>query len=78
MPLQLKDMLTPRELDIVSKVAEGLSNADAAKDLGLSTWGMKQRLVRIMDRVGCDNRVQLAVRYVREQRSRDGGMNFLG
>ena len=64
---KLKDILTPREMEIVSKVAEGLSNADAAKDLGVSVWGVKRNLVRIMDRVGCDNRAQLAVRYVREQ-----------
>jgi len=52
--------LTPRELEIARCVAEGLSNADIARQLFLGEATVKTHLTRATSRLGV-NRVQLAL-----------------
>jgi len=52
--------LTQRELEIARCVAEGLSNADIARQLFLGEATVKTHLTRATSRLGV-NRVQLAL-----------------
>jgi DNA-binding NarL/FixJ family response regulator len=56
-----KTLLTPREEQVVALVADGLSNRDAAKELGLSEHTIKKYLLRIFDKLGISTRVELVL-----------------
>jgi DNA-binding CsgD family transcriptional regulator len=47
-----KSLLTPREEQVVALVADGLSNREAAHELGLSEHTIKKYLLRIFDKLG--------------------------
>jgi two-component system, NarL family, nitrate/nitrite response regulator NarL len=53
--------LTSREKEIVVKVASGATNRDMALELGISEVTVKRHLSNIFDKVGVENRVELAV-----------------
>ncbi|MDD5402940.1 MAG: response regulator transcription factor [Sulfuricella sp.] len=52
--------LSPRELEIVSHVARGLSNRGIGEALGLSENTVRNHLRSILEKLGFDNRVQVA------------------
>jgi two-component system, NarL family, response regulator DegU len=56
-----KSLLTPREEQVVALVADGLSNREAAKELGLSEHTIKKYLLRIFDKLGISTRVELVL-----------------
>lgn len=56
-----RQMLTPREQQVVALVAEGLSNRDAARELKLSEHTIKKYLFRIFDKLGISSRVELVL-----------------
>jgi DNA-binding NarL/FixJ family response regulator len=58
---ELLDTLTERELEVLVLVAKGLSNAQIARQLGLSQAAVKSRVNRILNRLGLENRVQAAI-----------------
>lgn len=53
--------LTARERDIVVRVAQGLSNADVARELFVSEATVKSHLGAVLARLGCSGRVEVAV-----------------
>jgi DNA-binding NarL/FixJ family response regulator len=53
-------MLTPREEQVVALVAEGLSNRDTARELGLSEHTVKY-LFRIFGKLGISPRIELVL-----------------
>lgn len=55
--------LSPRELDVLRLVAEGLSNADIAGRLRMSETAVKTHVSRLMTKLSCANRVQAALLY---------------
>lgn len=57
--------LGERERAVLSLVADGLSNADIAARLYLSEGTVKGHVSRLMARLGCANRTQLALRASR-------------
>jgi len=59
--------LTAREVEIVGLVAEGLSNRQIASQLGISEQTVKNHLSRILDKLGLDSRVELALYAVRSK-----------
>jgi DNA-binding NarL/FixJ family response regulator len=63
----LRDLLTPREFGLVGLIVQGHSNKEIASALHLTDSTIKNYLYRIFDKIGCNNRVTLAVRYVREE-----------
>ncbi|MEY2395178.1 MAG: two-component system, NarL family, nitrate/nitrite response regulator NarL [Acidobacteriaceae bacterium] len=56
-----RQMLTPREEQVVALVAEGLSNRDKARELSLSEHTVKKYLFRIFDKLGISSRVELVL-----------------
>jgi two-component system, NarL family, response regulator DegU len=56
-----RKLLTPREEQVVALVADGLSNREVARELGLSEHTIKKYLFRIFDKVGVSSRVELVL-----------------
>ena len=55
------DLLTPRELDIVLLLAQGMSNEEIAAELVLEVSTVKSHLARILPKLGVRSRLQAAV-----------------
>ncbi|GAA4682959.1 response regulator [Phytohabitans rumicis] len=53
--------LAPREADVVHLIAEGLSNADIGRRLGMSEPTVKTYVSRVLTKLDCANRVQAAL-----------------
>jgi DNA-binding CsgD family transcriptional regulator len=53
------NLLSRREAEVVTCLAEGLSNREIAEQLGLSQHTVKNHLFRIFDKLGVSNRVEL-------------------
>jgi len=58
--------LTPKELDVLSRVARGLSNKEISKELWLSEQTIKFHLTNIYRKLGVGNRTE-ATRYAYQQ-----------
>jgi DNA-binding NarL/FixJ family response regulator len=54
-------ILTPREDQVVSLVAEGIGNREIAQQLGIKESTVKKSLFRIFDKLGVSNRVELVL-----------------
>ncbi len=65
--------LTPREVDIVRRVARGASNKDIASDLTMGEQTVKNHLRRIFRKLNVANRVELALLAVEQQIGSDAG-----
>ena len=52
-------ILTKREIEVVQYLAEGLTNREIAKRMGLSQHTIKNYLFKIFDKVGATSRVEL-------------------
>ncbi len=53
--------LTPRELEIVSMIVAGYTNADLARRFAIKEHTVKSHLTNIFDKVGVSTRVELAL-----------------
>lgn len=62
-------VLTPREHEISLKVAEGLSNRDIAEDLNLAEQTVKNLVSVVMRKMGCRNRVQVALKLSKAKKN---------
>jgi DNA-binding NarL/FixJ family response regulator len=56
-----KGLLTPREEQVVNLAAEGRRNRDIARELGVNENTVKKSLLRIYDKLGVSNRVELVL-----------------
>ncbi len=65
-PASLMDLLTPRQFEVAILVMWGFKNADIATRLQTTEYVIKNYMKEIYDRVGCWNRVELALRFVYE------------
>jgi DNA-binding NarL/FixJ family response regulator len=61
----IRAVLTPRELEIFTRLASGGSNHDIAAELGLSTNTVSNHIASILAKLHLQNRIQLAVQAVR-------------
>ena len=59
--------LTPRELEVLRMISEGLTNAEVASRLHLSVHAIKFHLAGIYRRLSVANRTEAAVMYFRAQ-----------
>lgn len=57
----VSEALTPRELDIVRLVGQGLGNKKIAEQLGVSVTTVRTHLNRVYDKLGPGSRVELAL-----------------
>jgi DNA-binding NarL/FixJ family response regulator len=57
----VNELLTPRELDTVRLVGQGLSNKEIALYLGVSVATVRTHLNKAYDKLGSDSRVELAL-----------------
>ncbi len=53
------NLLSRRELEVVHYLAEGLTNREIGARLGLSRHTIKNYLLKIFDKLGVSNRVEL-------------------
>ncbi|MCU1404604.1 MAG: two component transcriptional regulator, LuxR family [Glaciihabitans sp.] len=56
------DDLSDRERDVAEAIANGLSNAEIAVRLFISLSTVKTHIARILQKLGADNRTQIAIR----------------
>ncbi len=61
----IRATLTPRELEIFTRLASGKSNHEIASDLSLSTNTVSNHIASILAKLHLDNRIQAAVQAVR-------------
>lgn len=59
--------LTPREVEIINKIADGLSNKEIAQELAIETQTVKNHIHNILDKLQLHNRLE-AVEYARERK----------
>jgi DNA-binding NarL/FixJ family response regulator len=59
--------LTPREVEIINQVAEGLSNKEIGQKLSIETQTVKNHVHNILEKLQLHNRLQ-AVEYAREKK----------
>lgn len=53
--------LSPRELEVAVEVGRGLSNAEIAAKLYQSLATVKATITRVLAKLGCTNRTQVAI-----------------
>lgn len=61
------ELLSPRELEIVQLIAEGLSNKDIGDKLFLSNGTVRNHISTILEKTGLEHRTQIAVQYLKNQ-----------
>jgi len=61
--------MTKREGDVARLAAEGLSNREIARKLGLTEHTVKNYLFRIFDKLGVSNRVELVLSCLRHEQT---------
>jgi two-component system nitrate/nitrite response regulator NarL len=66
--------LTKRELNVVSLVAEGLTNRDISQHLSLSEHTVRNYLFRIFNKLGTSNRLELAIYALNCKESAEGSI----
>lgn len=62
----LSERLSPREMQIARGVAAGQRNRDIAAEIGMTEGSVKVYLHRIYERLGIDNRTELAILVLNE------------
>jgi DNA-binding NarL/FixJ family response regulator len=64
-PFELDEPLTPREIDVLQLLVEGLTNQAIAQVLGISTGTVKSYVQTILRKLDVSDRTQAAVRAIR-------------
>jgi two-component system nitrate/nitrite response regulator NarL len=65
-PLEAKDELTPREVEILELVVAGASNKEITEALCITENTVKTHMSNILEKLHLQNRVQAAVYAVRQ------------
>jgi DNA-binding NarL/FixJ family response regulator len=60
------DSLTAREREVLAKIAQGCSNKEIAREMGISHHTVKTYVRRVLDKLGVESRTQAAVRALTE------------
>ena len=62
--------LTPRQIDVITHLAGGRSDKEAATLLSISVRAVRRRIAQARIRTGLENRIQLIVIYAMWQAAR--------
>ena len=54
------DLLTPREIEVLALIREGLTNREIAETLGISLQGVKYHVTEILGKLGVSSREEAA------------------
>lgn len=57
-------LLSPREIDVVKLIAQGLSNKEIGESLFLSNGTVRNHISTILEKTGLEHRTQIAVQYL--------------
>lgn len=60
-----KSLFTEREFEVMTKIAEGLTNKEIAKALFISEGTIKNYITSILDKTGLQHRTQIAIYYIK-------------
>jgi DNA-binding CsgD family transcriptional regulator len=63
--VDLLAVLSPREQQILERAARGLTNAQMAAELSVTTHAVKFHLAHIYRKLGAANRTDAAARYIK-------------
>jgi DNA-binding NarL/FixJ family response regulator len=66
--------LTDRELEVAALIAEGLTNKEVATRLRLSVRTAENHVLNVMNKLGLDNRAQVAAWFTRNLAAGDAPM----
>ncbi len=58
---QLRNLLTPRQRDVLAMLRQGKSNKEIARDLNLAEITVKLHVTAILRSLACENRTQAAI-----------------
>ncbi len=58
-------LLSPRELEIVKLIAEGLSNKEIGEKLFLTNGTVRNHISTILEKTGLEHRTQIAIKYLK-------------
>lgn len=61
---------TPREEEVLAELTTGASNKEIARRLGISPFTVREHLSNVATRLGCKNRVELAMFWAKRQITR--------
>ena len=64
-PVDLLALLSPREQQILERAARGMTNAQMAEELSVTTHAVKFHLAHIYRKLGAANRTDAAARYIK-------------
>lgn len=68
LPVTVTDVtLTPREMDVLIQLANGLTNKEIANSLGIGYETVKEHVQHVLRKLGVSDRTQAAVWAVRQQ-----------
>jgi DNA-binding CsgD family transcriptional regulator len=67
--VNLRSLLSPRELQVLEMASRGLTNGKIASDLGVTVHAVKFHLAAIYRKLGVGNRTEAAVIYLRASAS---------
>ncbi len=65
-PSRERDRLTPREHEVLARLADGLSNRAIAEHLGISAHTVKFHVDALLDKLSARSRTQVVVKAVRQ------------
>ena len=60
----LLDKLTEKEMEVIRLLAQGMSNREMAKELFVTESTIKQRFVKVMEKMGVRGRIQIFVEAI--------------
>jgi DNA-binding CsgD family transcriptional regulator len=72
---EMRQLFSPRQIDVLDLVSEGLKNKEIARCLSMSEHIIKNDLRRIFDLAGCDSRVEVVVWWRNHRGCREGRVN---
>jgi DNA-binding NarL/FixJ family response regulator len=58
-------LLSPREMEIVKLIADGLSNKEIGETLFLTNGTVRNHISTILEKTGLDHRTQIAIKYLK-------------